>query len=113
MLAYRSRSGKAPGIIDADLERHGGRNGTDARNRHQAPPHIITLDDLEQHTVQPVVPLQDGATHIQHGPDGHYEDRMAALEKLADASLKGATGDRSNEQSIGTQRTTNVVLEVD
>jgi len=97
MRAYRSRSGKAAGIIDADLERQG-RNGTDAWNRHQAPADSIMLDHLQQHTMQPIVTLEDGAAHIQHGFDGHYEDRIAAIDQLADAGFVGTAGNGSNEQ---------------
>jgi hypothetical protein len=49
MHTYRSRSGKASRIIDADFERQS-RNGTDAGHRHQTP-QTRSLDNLEEHTM--------------------------------------------------------------
>jgi hypothetical protein len=77
-------------VINANLEWQG-RNRTDAWNRHQTPADSIMLNHLQQHTMQAIIPLKNGAAHIQHRFDGHYEDRIAALDRRPRrAQLRGA-----------------------
>jgi hypothetical protein len=63
--------------------------------------------------MQPIVALEDRAAHVQHGLDAHHKDWIAALDQLVDAGFVGTSGDGSDEQPIGPQRTTNMVFEVD
>jgi hypothetical protein len=66
MRSNRPRSRKASGIIDTDFERTG-RNGTDARHSHQPPANRIMLNDLQEHSMQSFVALEDRPPHFQHG----------------------------------------------
>ncbi|MFB9264470.1 hypothetical protein ACFFWD_15020 [Bradyrhizobium erythrophlei] len=51
--------------------------------------------------------------HGKHDFDGHREDRIIALEQLANACFVSAPGDCSDQQTIGLQRPANVILDVD
>jgi hypothetical protein len=95
MRPDRSRSREAPGVIDTHFERKG-RNGTDARHRHQTTADRIMLNHLQERAMQSFVALEDRPPHIQHGLDSQGEDRIAVLEQLADAEAPRLTAPMSN-----------------
>jgi hypothetical protein len=112
MRTRRSRSRKAPSILDTDFEREGC-NRADTRHGHQTAADCILFDHLLEHSVQPFEAFEDGPPHIEHGFNGRDEDRIAPPEQLADARFLTASANRSNQQSIGPERATNVVFNVD
>jgi len=96
MRSNRSRPRKAPGMIDTDFERKG-RNGTDAGNRHQTPTNRIMLDHSTCRSTLPLVALEDRPPYVEHGFDGHRENRIATFEQLANACFVGTSSDGSNQ----------------
>ena len=71
------------------------------------------LDDLQKNSVQLVVTVINGLAYLQHRLDHRGEHVVRVLDQLADARVEASAADRANQQSIGSERTPNMVLDVD
>ena len=71
------------------------------------------LDNLQEHFMQSFVAFEDRSPHVQHGLNHHRKYRITVLEQLADPCFIAPAVDGSNQQAVGPERATNVVLDVD
>ena len=63
--------------------------------------------------MQSFVAFEDRSPHVQHGLNHHRKYRITMLEQLADPCFIAPAVDGSNQQAVGPERATNVVLDVD
>jgi hypothetical protein len=63
--------------------------------------------------MRPGITIEDCSAYVQHGLDHRREDKVRGLDQLADACIVLATTDGPDKQSVGSERATNVVLDVD
>jgi hypothetical protein len=59
------------------------------------------------------VAIEDCPADIQHGSDHGRKDNIRAFDQFTLARFILAAADGSDQQSVGSQRTANVVLDID
>jgi len=63
--------------------------------------------------MQSFVAFEDRSPHVQHGLNHHRKYRITVLEQFADPCFIAPAADGSHQQAVGSERATNVVLDVD